>query len=169
MSMYETVPQFIKTLENLDRWLEKAVAYAKAKSFDPNVLVTARLAPDQYALAKQVQASCDAAKFAAAYLSNPKAPAHPDTEQTIDELRARIASCVAYLKTVEEKDFAGAADRRVAPPWMKGGWVKGDAYLCQLAIPNFYFHVTTAYSILRHNGVDLGKMDFIGGLPVNPG
>lgn len=169
MSMYETVPQFIKTLENLDRWLEKAVAYAKAKSFDPNVLVTARLAPDQYALAKQVQASCDAAKFAAAYLSNQKAPAHPDTEQTIDELRARIASCVAYLKTVEEKDFAGAADRRVAPPWMKGGWVKGDAYLCQLAIPNFYFHVTTAYSILRHNGVDLGKMDFIGGLPVNPG
>ena len=169
MSMYETVPQFIKTLENLDRWLEKAVAYAKAKSFDPNVLVTARLAPDQYALAKQVQASCDAAKFAAAYLSNQKPPAHPDTEQTIDELRARIASCIAYLKTVEEKDFAGAEDRRVAPPWMKGGWVKGDHYLCQLAIPNFYFHVTTAYSILRHNGVDLGKMDFIGGLPVNPG
>lgn len=167
MSMYESIPQFAKMLGNLDRWLEKAVSYAAARSFDPNVLVEARLAPNQYTLVKQVQAACDGAKFAAAYLSGQKAPSHPDTERTIEELRARIATCIAYLGTVEEKDFAGAEDIRVSPPWMQGAWVKGDRYLSELAIPNFYFHVTTAYSILRHNGVELGKIDFIGGLPMN--
>lgn len=168
MSMYESVAQFAKMLGNLDRWLEKATDHAKARSFDVNVLATARLAPDQYPLVKQVQAACDAAKFMAAYLSGQKAPSHPDTEQTVEELRARIATCLAYLQTIEEKDFVGAEERRVAPPWMQGGWFRGDRYLAELATPNFYFHVTTAYSILRHNGVVLGKADFIGGLPVNP-
>jgi hypothetical protein len=167
MSMYESIPQFAKMLGNLDRWLEKAMAHAKAKSFDVNVLTHARLAPDQYSLVKQVQAACDGAKFTAAYLSGQKAPSHPDTEQTVEELRARIATCIAYLGTVQEKDFAGAEDVRVSPPWMHGSWVKGDRYLTELATPNFYFHVTTAYSILRNNGVDLGKADFIGGLPMN--
>jgi hypothetical protein len=169
MSMYESVPQLIKMLENLDRWIDKGVAHAKAKSFDPNVLVQARLAPDQYPLVKQVQAACDSAKFAAAYLSNTKAPAHADTEQTIDELKARIKVCIDFLKTVDEKSFAGAEERKVAPPWMKGGWLRGDHYLTQLALPNFYFHVTTAYAILRNNGVDVGKMDYIGNIPINPG
>lgn len=169
MSAYESVPQFIKMLENLDRWLVKAEAHAKAKPFEVNTLLNARLAPDQYPLVRQVQAACDSAKFAAAYLGNQKAPSHPDTETTVEELHARIAAVVAFLKTVSEKDFVGAEERRVSPPWMKGAWLRGDHYLAQLALPNFYFHVTTAYSILRHNGVDLGKMDFVGNLPINPG
>ena len=170
ISLYDAaVPVYRQMLGALDAMLERAAANAAARGFDASVLLQSRLAPDMYPLARQVQIACDNAKGAVARIAGVEPPRHADTEQTIDELRARIASCVAYLKTVEEKDFAGAADRRVAPPWMKGGWVKGDAYLCQLAIPNFYFHVTTAYAILRHNGVDLGKMDFIGGLPVNPG
>jgi hypothetical protein len=149
-------------LKNLDQWLEKGTEYAKAKSFDPDVLAAARLAPDQYALVQQVQSACDAAKYAAAYLSGQKAPSHPDTEKTVGELRARIEKCVAYLATFKSADFTGAEDRRVAPPWMEGNSVRGDQYLTRLSIPNFYFHVTSAYAILRHNGVSLGKADFIG-------
>ena len=126
------------------------------------MLTQARLAPDQYALVQQVQSACDAAKYAAAYLSGQKAPSHPDTEKTMGELRARIQTCVGYLSTFKASDFAGAEERRVAPPWMEGNSVRGDDYLTRIAVPNFYFHVTTAYAILRHNGVELGKRDFIG-------
>jgi len=153
-------------LRNLDQWIDKAVAQAKVRSFDPEVLVTARLAPDQYPLQRQVQSSCDSAKFAAAYLSGKQAPAHPDTETTVAELRARIATVLGYLETFKAEDFAGADERKVSPAWMKGKWLRGDHYLNQLSIPNFYFHVTTAYAILRHNGVDVGKMDFIGSVPM---
>jgi hypothetical protein len=166
MSAFETITQFSKMLKNLDGWIETASAHAQKKNFEADVFANSRLAPDQYSLTKQVQSSCDAAKFTAAYLTGQKAPSHPDTETTIAELRARIATCLAYLETFKAADFAGAADRRVAPAWMKGKWVKGDEYLTQAAIPNFYFHVTTAYSILRHNGVDLGKMNFLGSVPM---
>jgi hypothetical protein len=162
MSTFETISQFTRMLENADRWLQAAAEYAQKKSFDPDLLGQARLAPDQYALVQQVQAACDAAKYAAAYLSGQKAPSHPDTEKTMGELRARIQTCVKYLKTFEASDFAGAEERRVAPPWMEGNSVRGDQYMTRIAVPNFYFHVTTAYAILRHNGVDLGKRDFIG-------
>jgi hypothetical protein len=168
MSVHSFVPQYIKMLENLDRWLTKAEAHAKAKSFDVNTLLQARLAPDQFPLVRQVQSSCDNAKFAVAYLSGQKPPSHPDTEQTVEELHARIRSALEFVKSVSEKDFEGAADRRVSPPWLKGSWFKGDEYLMQVSMPNFYFHLTTAYSILRHNGVDLGKQDFLGNVPVNP-
>ncbi len=163
---YESIAQFTKQLENLDRWLTKAEAYAQQKSFDTSVLVSARLAPDQYPFARQVQAACDAAKFAAARLSGREPPRHEDNEKTFEELHARIASTVAFLKTFSPADFEGAATRVVALPWMPGKGVRGTNYLAELAGPNFAFHVTTAYSILRHNGVDLGKADFIGSLPL---
>jgi len=166
MDTAETIAQFAKMLRNLDRWLERGVAYARDKQFEPEVLVQARLAPDQYALVRQVQSACDAAKYAAAYLSGGQAPSHPDTETTMDQLRARIATCVAYLESVPAAAYAGAAERRVAPPWLQGKWFVGRDYFAQVAVPNFYFHVAMAYAILRHNGVSLGKMDYIGNLPV---
>jgi uncharacterized protein len=162
MSAFVTITQYSKMLENLDAWLQKGIDHAKAKGFDPEVLAAARLAPDQYALVQQVQSACDAAKYAAAYLSGQKAPSHPDTETTVAELRARIKTCRDYLATFKSNDFVGAEERRVAPPWMEGKSVRGDSYIHRISTPNFYFHVTTSYAILRHNGIELGKRDFIG-------
>ncbi|MCU1282130.1 MAG: hypothetical protein JWM53_5676 [bacterium] len=166
MNIHDFVPQYSKMLANLDRWLDKATEHAKAKKFDVDTLVHARLAPDQYSLDRQIQSACDSAKFSAAYLTGKEAPAHPDTEKTIAELRARIASCRAFLETVGASDVVGAEERKVAPKWLQGKWAQGDQFLTQMSLPNFYFHVTTAYAILRHNGVDLGKVDYIGSIPV---
>ncbi len=162
MGAFEIVTQYGRMLGNLDAWLQKGTAYAQEKGFNAEILVNARLAPDQYALVQQIQSACDAAKFAAAYLSGQKAPSHPDTETTLAELRARIATCVAYLESFKAADFTGAEERRVAPPWMGGQSVRGETYIHRISVPNFYFHVTTAYAILRHNGVTLGKSDFVG-------
>jgi hypothetical protein len=167
MNLFDAVPQFIKMLHNLDHWLEVGATHAQKKSFDPEVLLTARLAPDQYPLIRQIQSACDAAKFTAAHLTGQKAPAHPDTEKTLSEARTRIASCISYLETLKAADFQGAAERRVSAPWMGGKWVAGEKYLTEMALPNFYFHITTAYAILRHNGVELGKRDFIGSVPLS--
>jgi hypothetical protein len=164
MNAYETVQLFAKTLENLDKWMDKAESHAKERGFEVDVLAHARLAPDQYDFIKQVQATCDQAKFAAAYLSGGKAPSHPDTEQTFSDLRQRIQKATSYLATVKEKDFAGADERKVAPPWLGGRWFEGHDFLVEMAIPNFFFHASMAYAILRHNGVPLGKMDYIGGI-----
>ena len=165
MSLYEaSVPQLKKMLGNLDKWLEAAVAYAATKSFDPNTLVNARLAPDQYPLSRQVQSACDSAKLAAARLSGKDAPKHPDTETTIDELRARVQSVVAYLATFTAADFAEAKTRVVGLSFLPGKGLAASDYLNEMALPNFYFHVTTAYAILRHNGVGLGKQDYLGSL-----
>jgi uncharacterized protein len=169
MDTPETIAQFAKMLRNLDRWLLAGVAFAEKKKFEPDVLAESRLAPDQYALVRQVQSACDAAKYAAAYLAGQQAPSHPDTEKTIADLRARVQTCVEYLESVKPPAYAGAAERRVAPPWLQGKWLRAADYLGQVAVPNFYFHVTTAYAILRHNGVELGKMDFIGSIPVQDG
>jgi hypothetical protein len=162
MSTLATISQYARMLKNLDQWLQTAIEHAQKKGFEPDVLAEARLAPDQFSLVRQVQAACDAAKFAAAYLSGQKAPSHPDTEKTVAELRARVQSCGAYLGTFKESDFTGAEERRVAPAWMEGKSVRGDHYLTRISLPNFYFHVTTAYDILRHNGVAIGKREFIG-------
>jgi hypothetical protein len=165
MSLYESaVLQTKKMLGNLEKWLDAGVAYAQKKSFDPGVLLVARLAPDQYALTRQVQAACDAAKFLAARLAGKDPPKHPDTEQTVDEVKKRIQAVVAYLDTFTPADFAGAETRHVELAFLEGKYVLGSDYAREMALPNFYFHVTTAYAILRHNGVDLGKRDFIGGL-----
>lgn len=168
MTLYASaVLQPKKMLANLDRWLEAGIALAEKKSFDPSVLLSARLAPDQYPLLKQVQAACDSAKFPAARLAGKEPPKHPDTEQTMTEVRARIATCIGYLDTLSDADYVGAETRRVELPFLEGKVIIGSDYLCEMALPNFYFHLVTAYSILRHNGVDLGKRDFIGGLTLH--
>lgn len=169
MTPNDAIRLFAKTLENLEKWMDKAEEYAKARSFDVDVLAKARLAPDQFEFVRQVQSACDQAKYAAAYLGGRQAPSHPDTEQTFAELRARIRKCTAFLGSVEEKDFAGAEERKVAPPWLGGRWLRGGDYLVHVAVPNFFFHATMAYAILRHNGVELGKMDYVGGLPTREG
>ena len=169
MNHYDSIRLFAKMLQNLEQWMDKASAYAKSKSFEVDVLAQSRLAPDQYSFIRQVQSACDQAKYAAAYLSGKQAPSHPDTEQTFAELRERIQKCLSFLDTVQAKDFVGAEERKVSPPWLGGRWLRGDDYLASVAIPNFFFHVTTAYAILRHNGVDLGKMDYVGSLPAQEG
>ncbi len=163
-NLHPFVVEMHAMLRNLDRWLGKAAEHAKNKNFDPEVFVNARLAPDQYPLVKQVQSACDAAKFAAARLAGKDPPVHPDEEKTFEELRARIAKVGAYLETFTEKDLEGADARKVPIPYLPGGnkGALGIDYLVGLALPNFFFHVTTAYAILRHNGVDLGKRDYIG-------
>jgi hypothetical protein len=167
MRLYDVaVPQPVKMLGNLDRWLAAAIAYADRRKFDINNLMKARLAPDQFALDKQVQTACDNAKFFAGRLTGKDWPAHPDVETTVDQLRARIASVTAYLEAFTPDDFAGAEDRKITLPWMEGKWMRGDEYAAQFALPNLYFHMTTAYAILRHNGVELGKRDYIGGVPM---
>jgi hypothetical protein len=167
MSMHRaTVPQLSKMLQNLDAWLAKANEHAKAKGYDVGNLLAARLAPDQYPLVRQVQAACDAAKFGGARLTGVEPPKHPDTETTIEELHARIAAVLEFLATCDEKAFEGAADRLVVLAFMQGKAMLGRDYLNEMVLPNFYFHVTTAYAILRHNGVDLGKRDFIGSLSI---
>lgn len=169
MTPHETIQLFAKTLDNLEKWMDKADETAKARSFEVDVLAQARLAPDQFALVQQVQSACDQAKYAAAYLGGKQAPSHPDTETTMAELRERIRKCTSFLATVQEKDFAGAEERKVSPPWLGGRWLHGRDYLVQVAVPNFFFHATMAYAILRHNGVPLGKMDYIGGLTTHEG
>jgi hypothetical protein len=165
MTPHDAIRLFIKTLENLEKWMDKAGEHAKARSFEVDVLAQARLAPDQFSFVRQVQSACDQAKYAAAYLGGKPAPSHPDTEQTFGELRERIRKCTSFLATLQEKDFAGAGERKVAPPWLGGRWLRGHDYLVEVAVPNFFFHATMAYAILRHNGVALGKMDYIGSLP----
>jgi uncharacterized protein len=165
MSLFHaTVPPLKKMLQNLDAWLDKAVAHGKARSFDPETLLTARLAPDQYNLTRQIQNACDSAKFAVARLTGKDAPKHPDTETTIEQLRARIKSVVEYLGTYKEADFAGTEDKLLELQFLQGKLIRGEEYLYGMQLPNFYFHLIHAYGILRHNGVDLGKRDFIGGL-----
>jgi hypothetical protein len=166
MNAFETIQEFSKMLTNVDAWIVKASEHAKAKSFDTSVFVASRLAPDQYSFDRQVQGACDQAKYLAAYLSGKEPPSHPDTEKTFDELRTRIKTVQTYLATFKEADFKGAEDRKVKPRWLEGKWLRANDFLAQVAIPNFFFHVTTGYAILRHNGVPLGKQDFIGALPV---
>ncbi|HXC51272.1 MAG TPA: DUF1993 domain-containing protein [Candidatus Limnocylindrales bacterium] len=169
MTHFDGIQIFTKTLNNLVRWMEKAEAHAKEKSFDVDVLIDARLAPDQFTFVKQVQAACDQAKYTALYLGGQPLVPHPDTERTFGELKQRIASCIKTVEAVAEKNYEGAEERKVAPPWLGGAWMRGDDYFAHMAIPNFFFHVTMAYAILRHNGVTLGKMDYIGSMPIQQG
>jgi len=153
---------FKDMLKNLDNCMVKAAAYADQKKFDVNILASSRLAPDMFAFNKQIQSACDVAKFCAAYLSGQTPPKHEDTETTWSELRARISKVVTYLDGFTNSDFTNAQTVKVKPGWAKGKWIGAEQYLNQIAIPNFYFHMTTAYAILRHAGVDVGKMDYLG-------
>lgn len=156
--------RFKKTLQNLDACMAKAEAYATEKKFDVNVLTQYRLAPDMFPLVKQVQSCCDSAKFAAAYLSQQTPPKHEDNEATFAETRARIQTVIAYLNGFTATDFANYAAVKVSPGWAKGKWMSGEEYLQEVAIPNFYFHVMITYALLRHAGVDVGKMDYLGAI-----
>ena len=169
MTADDSIRLFVKTLQNLERWMDKAAAHATARSFEVDVLAQARLAPDAYSFTRQVQSACDQAKYAAAYLGGKQAPSHPDTEQTFAELKQRIQKVLSFIESVPARDLAGGDDRKVAPPWLGGKWLRGGDYLAHVALPNFFFHATMAYAILRHNGVELGKMDFIGSMPVQEG
>src|SRR5688500_15965303 len=165
MSLYEfSVPQFTKMLKNLHRWLDLGVEHAEKKSFKPEVLLAARLAPDQYPLLTQIQVACDSAKLTCARLTGKEAPKHPDTEQTLEELRARIQSVVAYLETFSARDFEGSETRAIGLPFAPGKVMSGADYLSEFALANFYFHLNHAYAILRHNGVPLGKTEYMGSL-----
>jgi hypothetical protein len=161
----QTVPQFLKMLRNLDAMFDKALAHAEAKKFDPAVLLGARLAPDQFDFTRQVQIACDTAKFCVARVTGREAPVHEDIEKTVPELRSRIQRVIVWLSEIGPQDFEGAAERRISQPRWNGRSLSGAEYALQHAIPNFYFHVTTAYAILRHNGVDVGKRDFLGPMP----
>lgn len=161
---FETVRQMKKLLGQLDKWLETAAAFAQTKKFDPNVFLTLRLAPDQFSFVKQVQGVCDVAKLAAARLAGKEAPSHPDTEQTLDELRARVGTVIAYLGGFSAADFEGAATRVITQPRWEGKVMSGADYFMEHGLPNFFFHYTHAYAILRHNGVSLGKRDYLGPL-----
>ena len=164
--LYEiTVPQFKKMLQNLSTVLDKGAKYAETKKVDVEVLLNARLAPDQFNLIRQVQIACDTAKLGASRLTGKEAPVHEDTEKTLPELKARIDKTLSYLDTLSAKDFAGADERRVSQPRWEGKYLNGFEFAIQHALPNLYFHVTTAYSILRNNGVDVGKKDYLGEMP----
>jgi uncharacterized protein len=164
MSLYTFVLQMKKLLRGVDGWLDKAVAHATAKKFDPNTLLQSRLAPDMFPLIRQVQAVCDQAKFAAARTAGKDPPSHPDTEQTVDELRKRIASVIAYLDGFSAADFEGVEGRTISLPRWEGKSLTAFDYFVEHAQPNFYFHLTATYAILRHNGVDVGKRDYLGTL-----
>ena len=167
LSMYQaSVPVFRRALTNLSAILKKGAAHAEAKKFDPAVLVNARLAPDMLPFSRQIQIAVDHARGAAARLAGMERPPVPDTETTLDELQARIASTLAYIGTFAPEQIDGSEEREIVLPLRSGEVkLKGQPYLLDFALPNFWFHVTTAYAILRHNGVDVGKTDFIGALP----
>lgn len=158
----QTITHFRNILMNLDGCLEKAAAHADTKKIDLEVLTNYRLAPDMFSLLKQIQSACDAAKFCAAYLTEQTAPVHEDTETTWIEMRERLKKVINYLETFNESSFAKAETVVVKPKWAKGKWTTGANYMNQISVPNFYFHATMVYAILRHAGVDLGKMDFLG-------
>lgn len=166
MSLYDlTVPQFTKMLRNLNAILDKSAAHADLKKFDFEVLAQSRLAPDQFNLIRQIQIACDSAKLCVSRLTGKEAPVHADTEKTFAELKTRVNDVITYLGTFTAKDFAGADDKHISQPRWEGKYLYGSEFVLQHAIPNVYFHITTAYAILRHNGVDIGKKDYLGEMP----
>lgn len=164
LSLYDaSVPLFLHTLESLKVLLQKAAAHAEAKKFDPNVLVSSRLAPDMFPLSRQVQIASDAAKSAAARLTGSDPPKFEDTETTLPELIARVDKTIDYLRGFNAAQFEGAETRTITIPTPRATYTfAGLKFLRHWALPNFFFHVTTAYNLLRHNGVELGKADFLG-------
>ena len=168
ITMYSaSAPVFARMLGNLAQWLDKAEAHAAAKGFAPEVLLAARLAPDMLPLVKQVQIACDSAKFCVARLAGIEAPKFDDTEATLAELKARVATTIDFIRSVPAAEIDGSEERPINVPRRDHVMVlAGETYLKHWATPNFYFHVTTTYALLRHNGVELGKADYLGPPPV---
>src|SRR5436190_21293104 len=164
ISMYQaSAPRFVNTLKNLSAILDKAQAHAEANKIDPTVLTNCRLFPNMFPMKRQVQIACDTAKGAVARLAGVDIPKHEDTEQSFAELKARIAKTLDFIESVSAAKIDGSDDKEIVLQMRSGERrFKGMQYLLGHAYPNFYFHVTSAYNILRHNGVEVGKQDFIG-------
>jgi len=162
------IPVFEIGLTALSGELDKAAAFATAKKLDAAVLPGYRLAPDMFAFARQVQVACDQAKNGASRLAGVEPPKFEDNEKTIDELKARIAKTLAHVKSLDKAKIDAAADREITFPLgpVNKGAMQGDDYLTHFVLPNFYFHLTAAYAILRHAGVEVGKRDFLGQIPL---
>jgi uncharacterized protein len=166
ISVYDfSIPALARGLTNMSALLDKAAAHAEVKKFDTIVLAQARLFPDMHPLARQVQIACDTAKGAGARLAQVEVPKHPDTETTFAELKARIAKTVDFLKTITPAQVQGAESRSIEIKFPNGAWkFTGSSYLTEFVLPNFYFHVSMVYALLRNNGVDVGKGDFLGAI-----
>ncbi|SAK54310.1 PF09351 domain protein [Caballeronia hypogeia] len=157
----QAIAQCIEAVRSMETYLNKAERFANAKKFDAAVLLSTRLAPDMGSLLYQIQSACDYLKGGAAWLSGQEPPRHEDNEQTLDEARARLRKTIDFAESVTAPQYADAASRIVKVSWVPGK-LTGEKYLLQIVIPNIYFHVSMAYAILRANGVDLVKKDFIG-------
>ena len=161
---YDMFRQMQKTLTQMKTWFGKAAEYAEAKKFDSKLYAGERLALDQLPFARQVQIACDTAKLGASRLTGKEAPSQADTEETLDQLGARIDSTVAYLGTLTEKDFAETATRVVSNPRWEGKTMTGHDFFFEHVVPNFFFHVSHTYALLRRAGVPVGKKDYLGPL-----
>lgn len=166
-SIYDaSIPMMVRMLQNLSIILDKAAANAAATGKDPAVMIEARLAPDMFNMARQVQSAADAAKTCAARLSGEVPPSHPDTETTFDELKGRIAKVIAYVEGFTPEQINAGENRSISIPTRGEPHVfkNGGDYLTQFAIPNFFFHVTVAYGLMRQQGVEIGKMTYLAGV-----
>jgi hypothetical protein len=165
ISMYQaSAPRFAHMLRNLSVLLDRAQAHAEAKKIEPSALTAYRLYPDMFPLTRQVQIACDQAKGCVARLAGADIPKHDDTEQSFADLKARIEKTLKFIESVKPAQLDGAEEREIVLKLRAGDLrFSGLDYLFGFAYPNFYFHVTTAYNILRHNGVEIGKKDFVGG------
>ena len=163
-----SIPVFEISLNALSALLDKAAAYCEGKKIDPAALLNTRLFPDMFPLTRQVQSACDQAKNGSARLAGIDPPRYEDNETTIAELKARIAKTLAFVKTLDAKKIDASADREITFPLgpTNKGHMTGADYLNHFVLPNFYFHLTTAYDILRHCGVEIGKRDFFGAIPM---
>ncbi len=160
-----SVPVFVRMLGNLGAWLDKAEAHAQAKKFDTGVYLGSRLAPDMLPFSKQIQIACDAAKFGVARLAGIESPKFEDNETSLSELRERIRKTMAFVQSGTSAQIDGTEAKDIVVPRRDGSiTLKGEFYLKHFVLPNFYFHVTAAYALLRYNGVELGKGDFLGAL-----
>jgi hypothetical protein len=159
------VTQNSKMLHNLSQILTKAEAFASTKKVEMDVLLNSRLAPDMFPLGRQIQIACDTAKLGAARVAGKEAPKHEDNEKTLPEFKARIESVIGYLNSFKKDDFKNAMETKVTQPRWEGKWMTGHEFTVQHVLPNMGFHVTTAYAILRHNGVEVGKKDYLGEMP----
>ncbi|MFZ3230418.1 MAG: DUF1993 domain-containing protein [Pseudobdellovibrio sp.] len=164
--IYEfTNVQLTKMLQNLLPILDKAALFAEVKKFEADILLNARLAPDQFNFIRQIQIVCDTAKLGASRLTGKEAPTQADTEKTLPELKTRIESVITYLQKFTAADYSETSVRQVTQPRWEGQFLTGNEYALHHVVPNFYFHMSTAYSILRHNGVEIGKKDYLGKMP----
>jgi hypothetical protein len=167
LSLYDvSIKGLIRGLANLSGLLDKAAGHAAARKFDPQILVQARLFPDMHPLVRQVQIACDTAKGAAARLAAVDVPKHEDTETTLDELKQRIAKTLDFLKSVRPDQVDGSEERAIEIKFPNGAMkFTATSYLVDFVLPNFYFHESMVYALLRNNGVEVGKTDFLGTLP----